>query len=87
LKKLCSKESITTEQENEIENYVKILNEMETLIVVFDAIEQSGELEEAIANAMLKDIKYQVENWDHFFSHETRTEELAWCMVRSIILV
>jgi hypothetical protein len=87
LKKLGSKEGINTEQENEIENYVKILNEMETLIVVFDVIEHSGNLKDAIATAMLNDIKYRVKNWEQHFSADTRAGELAWCMVRSSFLL
>ena len=67
----------------EIEKYVDVLNEMEALIVVFDAIEHSGNLEDAIANAMLTDIKYRVENLEQFFRPETRSAELAWCLVRS----
>ena len=80
------------EQNNEVENddqfatiekYIDVLNEMEELIIVFDAIEHSGNLEDAIANAMLKGIKYRIENWEQFFRPETRSAELAWCLVRS----
>jgi hypothetical protein len=56
---------------------------MEELIVVFDVIEHSGNLEDAIANAILKGIRYRVENWEQFFRPETRAAELAWCLVRS----
>jgi hypothetical protein len=92
LKTLCIKQGIIRNKDNEaeveeqvieIDEYVNVLNEMEALIVVFDAIEHSGNLEDAIANAMLNDIKYRVENWEQFFSPETRTAELRWCLVIS----
>ena len=81
-----------TEQNDEIENedqlvkiekYTDVLNEMEELIVVFDAIEHSGGLEDAIYNAILKSIKYRVENFEQFFRPETRSAELEWYLVRS----
>ena len=65
----------------EIENCIDVLNDMQELIVVFDAIEHSGNLEDAIANAMLKAIKYRVENFEQFFRPETRSAELEWCLV------
>jgi len=71
------------EQVAEIENYIHVLNEMEALIVIFDAIEHMDSLEDAIADAMLKEIKYRVENVERFFSQETRTAELKWCLVNS----
>jgi hypothetical protein len=54
---------------------------MEELIVVFDAIEHSGKLEDAISTAILKSIKYRVENFEQFFRAETRSAELEWCLV------
>jgi hypothetical protein len=83
LKKVCLKESALTEKDEEIEKYVNILNEMETLIIVFDAIEHGAKLEDAIADAMLKGIQYQVENWEQFFCPDTRAALLLWCTVRS----
>jgi hypothetical protein len=68
-----------------IEKYIDALNEMEELIVVFDAIEQSDNLEDAIASAILKSIKYRVENFEQFFRSETRSAELEWCLVRSFV--
>jgi hypothetical protein len=61
---------------------VDILNEMEALIIVFDAIEHNIKLEDAIADAMRKGIKYQVENWEQFFCPDTRAADLLWCTVR-----
>lgn len=82
LKKLSTDEGITIEEEDEIENCVNLLNEMKALIVVFDAIEHSSNLEDAIAEAMLRGVKYRVENFEQYFSPDTRAEELAWCLVR-----
>jgi hypothetical protein len=91
LKTLCFSEGIIKKQGDdieieeqvvEIEIYVNVLNEMETLIVIFDAIEHSDNLDDAIANAMLKGINYRVENWEQFFSPEIRTAELVWCLVK-----
>jgi hypothetical protein len=77
-------QGITTEEHDiDIDNYIDVLNEMEELIVVFDAIEHSGNLEDAISNAILKSIKYRVENFEQFFRPETRSAELEWCLVRS----
>jgi len=81
LKNLCLKEGIISKQDVEIEKYIDVLNEMEELIVVFDVIEHSGKLEDAIANAILKGIRYRVENWEQFFRPETRAAKLAWCLV------
>jgi hypothetical protein len=75
------KEGIISKQDVDIEKYIDVLNEMEELIVVFDVIEHSGNLEDAIANAILKGIRYRVENWEQFFRPETRAAELAWCLV------
>jgi hypothetical protein len=84
LKNLYSKQNITIEQHDiTIENYTDVLSEMEELIVIFDAIEHSGNLEDAISNAILKSIKYRVENFEQFFRPETRSAELEWCLVRS----
>ncbi|CAF1026030.1 unnamed protein product [Adineta steineri] len=90
LKRLCYKEGILTERDDEIkiedqiseiEKYINVLNEMETLIVVYDAIEHKGNLENAISSAMLKGIKYQVENYEQLLSSETRAAELVWCLI------
>jgi hypothetical protein len=92
LRKLCFADRLITKQNGEIENedqfakiekYIDLLDEMEELIVVFDAIEQSGNLEDAIATAILKSITYGVENFEQFFRSETRSAELEWCLVRS----
>ena len=92
LKRLCYEEGILAmnddeikinDQLAEIEKYVDILTEMETLIIVFDAIERKNNLEDAIANAMLNGIKYRVENYEQHFSAEIRAAEAAWCLVRS----
>jgi hypothetical protein len=83
LKKLCLKENKATEQEEEIEKYMDVLKEMGALIIVFDAIEYSAKLEDAIAEAMLKGIKYQIETCEHFFCPDTRSALLLWCTVRS----
>jgi hypothetical protein len=82
LQKLSSNENRIVQEEDEVENYVNLLNEMKSLIVVFDAIEHRGNLEDAIANAMLKGIRYRVEHWEQYFSSDTRAGELAWCLVR-----
>jgi hypothetical protein len=79
---MCSKESISIEEEDEIENYVNLLNEMKAVIVIFDAIEHRSNLADTIANAMRQNISYQVENFEQFFSPDTRAGELAWCLVR-----
>jgi hypothetical protein len=93
---LCIKEGIIKKQSDEIEieeqiveieKYINVLNEMETLVVVFDTIEHDDNLEDAIANAMLNGINYRVENWEQFFSPETRTAELEWCLVSSPFLL
>jgi hypothetical protein len=92
LKKLREKKPITSDQQykveaeyqvDETEQYIDVMNEMEELIVVFDAIQHSGNLEDAIANAMLNSIKYRVKNFEQFFRPETRSAELEWCLVRS----
>lgn len=66
----------------EIERCVSVLNEMESLIVIFDAIEHRDKLEDAIASAMLNAIRYRVENYEQFFAADSRAAELAWCLVR-----
>ena len=90
MKNLCFAEGIITKQQDEIKNdkhvakileYTDVLNEMEELIVIFDAIEHSGNLEDAIANAIHKSIQYRVENLERFFRSETKSVELAWCLV------
>ena len=74
--------SLTLEQVDDIDKYIDTLNEMKDLIVVFDAIEQYGNLEDAIANAILKSIKYRVDNFDQYFRPVTQSAELEWCLVR-----
>ena len=81
LKILYLKENDTMEEEDDIENYVNLLKDMEELIVVFDAIEHSGNLADAIAEAMLKGIKYQAENDNQFISLDIRAGKLGWCLV------
>ena len=54
---------------------------MEAIIVVFDAIEHSENLQDAIANALLKGIKYRLETWEKLFCPDTRAAKLAWCLV------
>ena len=83
LKKFCLDENDAGGQEEEIEKYVDVLKEMEALIIVFDAIEYNGKLEDAIAEAMLKGITYQIDNWEQYFSPDSRSALLLWCMVRS----
>lgn len=83
MRKLRLKENGTTEQDEEIEKYVDVLNEMEALIIVFDAIEYNAKLEGAIAEAMLKGINYQIENWEQFFCPDSKSALLLWCTVRS----
>ena len=94
LKNLCYREGILTPRDDEIkhedlsveiEKYVGVLDEMESLIVVFDALEHRDNLENAIATAMLNAIRYRVANYEQFFSSETRAAELAWCLVRLIL--
>jgi hypothetical protein len=85
-KSLIPKQNDESENDNqvvEIEKYIDILNEMEELIVVYDAIELSSNLKDDIATAILKSIKYRVENFEQFFRPETRSAELEWCLVRS----
>nr|ACD54609.1 transient receptor potential cation channel protein-like protein [Adineta vaga] len=90
LKRLCDEEGILSERDDEIkindqiseiEKYVDVLKEMEELIVIFDAIERKNNLENAVADAMLNGIKYRVENYEQFFSSETRAAELEWCLI------
>ncbi|UJR11064.1 hypothetical protein I4U23_015247 [Adineta vaga] len=90
LKRLCYEEGILSERDDEIkindqiseiEKYVDVLKEMEKLIVIFDAIERKNNLENAVADAMLNGIKYRVENYEQFFSSETRAAELEWCLI------
>ncbi|CAF1184093.1 unnamed protein product, partial [Adineta ricciae] len=80
-KKLFENEDITTEQHDDIEKYVDILREMEGLVIVFDAIEPNAKLEDAIADAMLTGITYEVNNWEQFFCPDTRAPILLWCTV------
>lgn len=70
------------EDNDNIEEYVKALNDMKELIVVFDAIERRINFLDAIADAMLKGLKYRVEKYEKFFSPDTRSGELEWCLVR-----
>ncbi|CAF3439989.1 unnamed protein product [Rotaria socialis] len=81
LKKLCLKENDAREQNEEIGKYVDVLNEMEELIIVFDAIEYNAKLEDTIADAILTGIKYQNENWGQFFGQNTKAALLLWCAV------
>jgi hypothetical protein len=85
----CDEQNDEDENDNqvvEIEKYIDILNEMEELIVVYDAIELSSNLKDDIATAILKSIKYRVENFEQFFRPETRSAELEWCLVRSFYI-
>ncbi|CAM4803184.1 unnamed protein product [Rotaria magnacalcarata] len=81
LKKLSLKEKEAREQDEDIEKYVDVLNEMEELIIVFDAIEHNAKLEDTIADAILTGIKYQIENWEQFFCPNTKAALLLWCAV------
>ncbi|UJR07341.1 hypothetical protein I4U23_011628 [Adineta vaga] len=80
LKKLCLENDEIIDPDEEIEKYVNILNEMDELVIIFDAIEHT-KLEDSIADAMLKGIKYREENWEHFFTPDTRRADLIWSMV------
>ena len=66
----------------EVQKYIDVLIEMNTLIVIFDAIEHSGNLEDAIADALLKRILHQRECNQFSYYHQSRAEELKWCLVR-----
>src|SRR3984957_16596103 len=69
LKNLRNDETKGAQQEDaEIEKCADVLNEMGALIVVFDTIEHSGNLEDAIADVMLKNMEYRA--------------ELSWRLVR-----
>ena len=69
MKNLRKDETKGAQQEDaEIEKCVDVLNEMGALIIVFDVIEHSGNLEDAIADAMLKNMEYRA--------------ELSWRLVR-----
>ena len=81
-KKLFENEDITPEQHDDIDKYVDILREMEGLVIVFDAIEPNAKLEDAIADAMLTGIKYEINNWEQFFCPDIRAPILLWCTVR-----
>ena len=73
---------LTPEQIDAIDACIDTLNEMKDLVVVFDAMEQYGNLEDTIANAILKSIKYRVNNFERYFRPATQSAELEWCLVR-----
>lgn len=77
---ICELEMFCSE-EDDTDNYVHLLNDMKELIVIFDAIEHRGNLSDAIAEAMLKAIRFRVDNYEKFFSPDVRARELEWCMV------
>ncbi|CAK9188734.1 unnamed protein product [Sphagnum troendelagicum] len=70
-------EKKTETNDDEIQEKIDVLINMRELIVIFDAIEDSVNLEDAIADAMLKGIYYRRK--DH---HRSCAEELKWCLVR-----
>ncbi|CAF0727747.1 unnamed protein product [Adineta steineri] len=80
LKALCLDKDDIIDPDEEIEKYMNIFNEMEELVIIFDAIDHTN-LEDAIADAMLRGIKYRAENWEHFFSLDVRDTSLIWCMI------
>jgi hypothetical protein len=68
--------------DDKIANCVKILIEMKSLIVVFDAIRCVDNLEDAIADALWNEISYRRENRKEVNnSYDPRAEELKWCLV------
>ena len=60
----------------EIQDKIDILMDMKDLIVIYDPIEDTIDLEDAIADAMLKSVYHRRK--DH---HRSCAEELKWCLV------
>ncbi len=84
LRELWHPEGENTDQINaKIETCVDILIKMNTLIVVFDAIKCSDNLEDAIADVLWNEISYQRKKGkESDNNYNARAEELKWCMVK-----
>ncbi len=76
-------EENTDQINTKIETCVDILIKMNTLIVVFDAIKCSDNLEDMIADVQWNEISYQrKKGTESDNNYNARAEELKWCMVK-----
>ncbi len=84
LEKLWHPAGENTGQANaKIQKCVNVLIEMNALIVIFDADKFNDNLEDAIADALLKQISYRRKNVKEFNDYYgSRAEELKWCLVK-----
>ncbi len=84
LEKLGHPAGESAEQANaKIQECVDVLIEMNALILIFDADKFDDNLEDAIADALLKQIYYRRKNVKGFNDYySSRAEELKWCLVK-----
>jgi len=83
---LCSQgENMTEEEDAEIYRYMQVLTTTNKLIVVFDPIEADGNLEDAIAQALLYQIYCQRKKKGSSYYDCSRKNELRWCLVRILL--
>lgn len=66
----------------DIQDKIDTLINMHESVVVYDPVEDTIELEDAIAIAMLKSIYYRRKGY-----HRSCAEELKWCLVRCFCLI
>ncbi|CAF3970405.1 unnamed protein product [Adineta steineri] len=83
LKELGRLEGKNTDQiDGKINECVKILEEMNTLIAVYDGVKCVDNLEDVIADAMWNEISYHRKNKETVKDgYDPRAEELKWCLI------
>ncbi|CAF1085147.1 unnamed protein product [Adineta steineri] len=83
LKELGRLEGKNTDQiDDKIKKCVKILEDMNTLIAVYDGVKCIDNLEDVIADAMWNEISYHRKNKEtRNDGYDPRAEELKWCLI------
>ncbi|CAF4098295.1 unnamed protein product [Adineta steineri] len=83
LKELGRLEGKNTDQiDDKINKCVKILEDMNTLIAVYDGVKCIDNLEDVIADAMWNEISYHRKNKETVKDgYDPRAEELKWCLI------
>ncbi|CAF1002924.1 unnamed protein product [Adineta steineri] len=83
LKELGRLEGKDTDQiDDKINKCVKILEDMNTLIAVYDGVKCIDNLEDVIADAMWNEISYHRKNKETVKDgYDPRAEELKWCLI------
>ncbi|CAF3795939.1 unnamed protein product [Adineta steineri] len=83
LQRLWLLEGENTDQINgKIDEYVKILIDMNTLIAVYDGVKCIDNLEDVVADVMWNEISYQRKNRKALNDgYDPKAEELKWCLI------